>query len=52
MLYLQHSAPIPTGTGVDGKYSIFVEYISHESAGKLTSIERPLGTGDTVNFGY
>ena len=48
---IKPSAPIPP-TGVDGKYSIFVEYISHESAGKLTSIERPSGTGDTVNFGY
>ena len=48
---IKPSTDIPS-TGVDGKYSIFVEYISHESAGKLTSIERPLGTGDTVNFGY
>jgi len=42
-------------TGVDGKYSIFVEYISHESAGKLTSIKRMaliLPLIDEVNFGY
>jgi hypothetical protein len=48
---IKPSAPIPAA-GVVGKYSIFVEYISHESAGKLTSIERPAGTGDVVNFGY
>ena len=42
-------------TGVDGKYSIFVEYISHESAGQLTSIKRMaliLPLIDEVNFGY
>lgn len=48
---IKPSTPIPS-TNLDGKYSIFVEYISHESGGKLTSIERPSGTGDTVNFGY
>jgi hypothetical protein len=50
---IKPSTPIPsTGDGQHGKYSIFVEYISHESDGKLTSIERPAGTGDVVNFGY
>ena len=49
---IKPSTGIPLGTGEHGKYSIFVEYISHESGGKLTSIERPSGTGDTVNFGY
>ena len=48
---IKPSTPIPS-TDLDGKYSIFVEYISHESDGKLTSIERPSGTGDVVNFGY
>ena len=51
MPFTKPSTDIPS-TGVDGKYSIFVEYISHESGGKLTSIERPSGTGDTVIFGY
>ena len=49
---IKPSTAIPTGVGEHGKYSIFVEYISHESDGKLTSIKRPAGTGDEVNFGY
>lgn len=51
---IKPSTSIPSGAGAEehGKYSIFVEYISHESDGKLTSIERPSGTGDVVNFGY
>ena len=49
---IKPSTAIPTGVGEHGKYSIFVEYISHESDGKLTSIKRPAGTGDVVNFGY
>ena len=51
---IKPSTSIPSGAGAEehGKYSIFVEYISHESDGKLTSIERPAGTGDVVNFGY
>ena len=51
---IKPSTDIPS-TGVDGKYSIFVEYISHESAGKLTSIKRMaliLPLIDEVNFGY
>ena len=34
----------------EGSYSIFIEYISPETAGAITSIER--GTTTPVNFGY
>ena len=49
---IKPSTAIQPGAVEHGKYSIFVEYISHESDGKLTSIKRPAGTGDVVNFGY